>query len=101
MIFATYLEPGSSLHSLARALHAQHTPSPTGQAWWGLATLRGILTNPAYTGQVYAGRMRYRLPQIRRSATHPIGRSWTSRLRAECPWHAAGPAVEATRHDRS
>ena len=86
-IFATYLEPGSSLHSLARALHAQHTPSPTGQAWWGLATLRGILTNPAYTGQVYAGRMRYRLPQIRRSATHPIGHPHDSGVAVPpCEW---------------
>jgi site-specific DNA recombinase len=32
------------------------------------------LTNPAYTGQVYANRMQYRPPNIRRSATHPIGR---------------------------
>jgi site-specific DNA recombinase len=36
--------------------------------------LRGLLTNPAYTGQVYAGRWRARAPRIRRSATHPIGR---------------------------
>ena len=39
-----------------------------------MATIRGILTNPAYTGQVYPGRMRYRSHSIRRSATHPIGR---------------------------
>lgn len=73
-IFAAYLEPGASLMGVARALHARGQPSPMGRAWWGLATLRGILTNPAYTGQVYAGRTRTRPPRIRRSATHPIGR---------------------------
>lgn len=36
--------------------------------------MRGILTNPTYTGQVYAGRMQYQPPRVRRSATHPIGR---------------------------
>jgi site-specific DNA recombinase len=73
-IFAAYLEPGASLMGVARGLHARGLPSPTGQAWWGLATLRGLLTNPTYTGQVYARRTRSRPAQIRRSATHPIGR---------------------------
>jgi site-specific DNA recombinase len=41
---------------------------------WSVATLRGILTNPVYAGRVYAGRVRYRPPRVRRSATHPIGR---------------------------
>jgi site-specific DNA recombinase len=36
--------------------------------------LRGILTNPTYTGQVYAGRWRARAPRVRRSATQPIGK---------------------------
>jgi site-specific DNA recombinase len=72
-IYATYLEDGVGLIKLAKKLYAQSIPSPTGRPRWGLATLRGILTNPAYTGQVYACRMRYRSPKIRRSATHPIG----------------------------
>jgi site-specific DNA recombinase len=72
-IYAAYLEDGVGLLCLAKKLYAQSIPSPTGKPRWGLATLRGILTNPAYTGQVYACRMRYRPPKIRRSATHPIG----------------------------
>jgi len=36
--------------------------------------LRAILRQPAYTGQLYAGRFRSRPPRIRRSATHPLGR---------------------------
>lgn len=73
-IFARYLEPGVSLMRVARALRERQIRSPTGKPVWGLATLRGILRNPAYTGQVYAGRMRFHPPRIRRSATHPIGR---------------------------
>jgi site-specific DNA recombinase len=73
-IFATYLEPGASLEQVARVLHAQQVCSPTGQPWWGLSTLRGILQNPASTGQISAGRTRTRPARIRRSATHPLGR---------------------------
>jgi site-specific DNA recombinase len=72
-IFATYLQDGAGLISVAKALFDQQVPSPTGKKRWGLATLRGVLTNPAYTGHVYAGRMHYHPPKIRRSATHPIG----------------------------
>jgi site-specific DNA recombinase len=73
-IFARYLEPGIGLLQVARLLRDRQIPSPTGKTFWGLATVRGILTNPVYTGQVYAGRTRYRPARIRRSATHPIGR---------------------------
>jgi site-specific DNA recombinase len=73
-IFSAYLQDGASLIRVAKALFDQHLVSPTGKKRWGLATLRGILTNPAYTGQVYAGRMRYHPPKVRRSATHPMGR---------------------------
>ena len=68
-IYAHYLEPGVGLLQVQRMLGERHICSPTGKPTWGLATIRGILTNPAY-----AGRMRYRSPSIRRSATHPIGR---------------------------
>ncbi len=73
-IFARHLEPGVGLLQVARLLRDRQIPSPTGKTCWGLATVRGILTNPVYTGQVYAGRTRYRPARIRRSATHPIGR---------------------------
>jgi len=77
-IFARYLEPGASLFKVARILRESHICSPTGRPIWALASVRGILSNPVYTGQVYAGRMRYRSPSVRRSATHPIGRSHNS-----------------------
>jgi site-specific DNA recombinase len=72
-IFADYLQDSVGLIQVAQHLYAQGIPSPTGKRRWGLASIRGLLTNPAYTGQVFAGRMQYRPAQIRRSATHPIG----------------------------
>jgi site-specific DNA recombinase len=77
-IFVCYGEPGATLQQVARALHARGICSPTGRAWWGLSTLRGMLTNPVYLGHVYAGRLQYRPPQVRRSATHPLGRPHAS-----------------------
>jgi site-specific DNA recombinase len=73
-IFAAYLEPRASLFGVSRHLREMGVPAPRGGKAWSTATLRGILTNPVYyAGRVYAGRVRYRLARIRRSATHPIG----------------------------
>jgi site-specific DNA recombinase len=72
-IFATYLQPGTSLFSFSRHLRKMGVLAPRGGKAWSTATLRGILTNPVYAGRVYAGRVRYCPPKIRRSATHPIG----------------------------
>jgi site-specific DNA recombinase len=72
-IYAQYLQDGAGLIKVAKYLAAQGIPSPTGKKRWGLATLRGMLTNPAYTGRVYAGRTHSRPAKIRRSATHPMG----------------------------
>ncbi len=72
-IFASYLQDGVGLIQVAKHLYQLGIPSPTGKKRWGLASIRGVLTNPAYTGQVFAGRMQYRSPKIRRSSTHPIG----------------------------
>jgi site-specific DNA recombinase len=73
-LFARYLEDRQSLFGLARHLKALGIASPSGRLHWSTATLRGILTNPTYTGQVHAGRWRPRAARIRRSATHPIGK---------------------------
>lgn len=72
-MFAWYLQDGHSLKSLIQRLHTLGVASPSGKAYWGVASVRGVLTNPTYTGTVYAGRTRYRPAQIRRSATHPLG----------------------------
>lgn len=72
-IYALYVQDSYSLCQLAKYLQQQGIPTPSGKSLWGLATLRGILRQPAYTGQVYAGRSRYRAARIRRSATHAMG----------------------------
>ena len=73
-IFAWYLEGRHTLHGLVDHLHELGVPSPSGKPHWSGPSVRGILKNPVYTGRVYANRTRYRDAQVRRSATHPIGR---------------------------
>jgi site-specific DNA recombinase len=73
-IFAAYLQDGASLLSVAKQLWERSIPSPSGKKRWGQTTLSGLLTNPAYTGQLYALRLHYRPSKMRRSATHPVGR---------------------------
>src|SRR5262249_59745963 len=62
----------------------------------GWASVGGVLTTPPYTGRVYAGRPRSRPARVRRSATHPIGRSHeTAEPVPEEEWIAVGaiPAI--------
>jgi site-specific DNA recombinase len=73
-IFAMYLGEPGSLFGISKKFKALGIPSPRGRKIWTVSSLRGILTNPVYTGRVYAGRTTYRPPRIRRSALHPIGR---------------------------
>jgi site-specific DNA recombinase len=73
-IFAMYLEEETSLFRVSERLRARGIRSPRDREVWTVSSLRWILTNPVYTGKVYAGRTRQRPPRIRRSATHPIGR---------------------------
>lgn len=72
-LFAMYREPGVSLMQLAIHLDQRGVPTPRGTPRWSAPTIRGILRNPTYTGQLYAQRTQYRPPTHRRSATHAIG----------------------------
>jgi site-specific DNA recombinase len=73
-LFVLYLQPEMTLAKLAKLLSQRGLPTPSGKQRWSTPTLRGILRNPTYTGTVYAQRTHYRPPQLRRSATHPLGR---------------------------
>ena len=73
-LFALYREPDASLLRLALHLDRRGVPTPSRAPRWSTPTIRGILRNPTYTGQIYAQRTQYRAPTHRRSATHPIGR---------------------------
>jgi site-specific DNA recombinase len=93
-MFDRYLEPGTTLYWIAKQLTDLGLPTPTGKLRWNVSTVRGILTNPAYTGAAYAHRS-YPVPAKRRkSALQPIGRGESRALRPEEEWIAvAVPAV--------
>src|SRR3954471_17503379 len=46
---------------------------------WHLSSVRGLLTNPVYTGQVFGNRLHARPVERRRSALRPVGRGGESR----------------------
>lgn len=74
-IFTRYLQTGVTLYSLALELHARSVSTPRGQRLWNLGTLRGILSNPAYTGLLYAQRKQPKPVANRRSPLRPVGQS--------------------------
>src|SRR5215210_244375 len=57
-IFDYYAQESHTLGDLVRHLLAMGLKTPKGKERWGLMSLHAILTNPVYTGKVYAGRMR-------------------------------------------
>ncbi|HLV97349.1 MAG TPA: recombinase family protein [Ktedonobacterales bacterium] len=73
-LFARYLEEGASLKAVTKQLSALQVPTPNGQVRWNQATVRGILTNPVYTGTIYLGRSRPTPAHQRHSPLLPIGR---------------------------
>ena len=79
-LFAAYIEEGTGLIGLAKGLSRRGIVTPNGNARWNSATVRGILTNPSYTGQVYAGRSQARPARGRHSALRPIGRPSTTQV---------------------
>lgn len=66
-IFAWYLEAGVTLREVGLRLQAHGCVTPGGQTRWAVSTIKGILSNPVYTGVVYGGRMRVCEAQRRRS----------------------------------
>ena len=51
-LFARYLEEGASLKAVTKELSTLQIPTPGGHARWNQATIRGMLTNPVYTGTI-------------------------------------------------
>jgi len=56
-MFAWYADEGRSLYGLANKLHQDAVRPPRSRIRWSVPGLRGILTNPVYTGEVFAGRI--------------------------------------------
>jgi site-specific DNA recombinase len=73
-MFAWYADPtvDTTLYALAKRLTDQGIPTPRGGVCWNTASIRGIFTNPAYTGTAYAHRFRKRPAQRRKSALQPV-----------------------------
>jgi hypothetical protein len=73
-LFSTSLQEGKSLKAETQRLTKLSVPSPAGKPRWNQTTIRGILTNPVYTGTGYIGRSRPTEARARHSALVPIGR---------------------------
>lgn len=87
-IFADYTDPEArpSLYALAKRLSDEGLPTPTGQPRWNVATIRGILTNPAYTGTAYANRTHPVQARHRKSALLPVGSGYSQRPNPKEDW---------------
>jgi site-specific DNA recombinase len=72
-LFAHYLQEQATLYQVARDLTQAGYPTPTGQPRWNVASVRGILKNPAYTGTAYANRTQSRASVQRHSGLQPVG----------------------------
>ena len=77
-MFAFYLREDTSLYGLVKHLHEMGISAPRGGEYWNAASVRCILTNPAYTGRVFVGRTRMTKSHQRRSAVHPVGKTGQS-----------------------
>jgi len=80
-IFALYLREGQSLAGVVKHVMRLGIPNPSGKPRWSLMTVRGILTNPAYTGRERAVPKRKRL-----SPLQPLGRRNSSQPTSSEEW---------------
>src|SRR6266704_5149762 len=55
-LFDWYLEPQATVYRLARRLTELGVATPMGKPRWNVASVRGILRNPAYTGRALRAR---------------------------------------------
>lgn len=62
-----------SLYWVAKRLSDAQIPTPSGRARWNVASVRGILRNPAYAGAAYSGRTHSAPARHRKSALQPVG----------------------------
>jgi site-specific DNA recombinase len=87
-IFAWYTDLGArvSLYAIAKRLSDDGVPTPRGGKRWNVASIRGILKNPAYTGTAYANRTRTVPARQRKSALLPVGPGTSQRPTPEEEW---------------
>jgi site-specific DNA recombinase len=85
-MFDWYLEPGATVYQLARRLTDLGVATPTGKPRWNVASVRGILRNPAYTGRALTNRTRVAPARRRKSAMLPAGPGVSHALRPAEDW---------------
>jgi site-specific DNA recombinase len=85
-LFDWYLEPKATLYQLTARLAGLGVATPTGKPRWTVASVRGILRNPAYAGRAMTNRTRVAPARQRRSALQPAGPGITHAPRPEQDW---------------
>jgi site-specific DNA recombinase len=85
-LFDWYLEPRATLYQLTARLAGLGVATPTGKPRWTVASVRGILRNPAYAGRALTNRTRPAPASRRRSALLPAGRGESHAPRPEQDW---------------
>jgi site-specific DNA recombinase len=99
-VYATYLEGEQSLCGLTTNLTKRGIPTPSGRVRWNQSTVYDLLTNPACTGTVYAGRTRTVDAQVRQSAVRPVGHKRHSQMTPSADWIfvAQVPSIVSQEH---
>jgi site-specific DNA recombinase len=102
-LFACYREPRATVYSIALRLTQLGILTPTGKPRWKVASVRGILKNPVYTGTAYGTRTRTRTRIVpatgRKSALLPVGSGFSSRYRPREEWSGVPvPALVSPDH---
>jgi site-specific DNA recombinase len=89
-IFAWYTDPQTpaTLYRVAKRLTDDHIPTPRGGPRWNVASVRGILRSPVYTGTAYSERTRPVPARIRQSALRPVGPGHSHRPAPPEEWMA-------------
>ena len=87
-LFDWYLEPQATIYRLARRLTDLGVPTPTGKPRWNVASVRGILRNPAYAGRALTNRTQVAPARRRKSAMLPAGPGVSHAPRPEEDWIA-------------
>ena len=91
-LFAWFADEGAAVFTLVQRLHRLGIASPRGHQTWSPSSLRGVLSNPLYLGQVFANRLRTHPAERRRSALLPLGRGQGAKRVADpAEWIAVAP----------
>src|SRR5260370_837660 len=85
-LFGWYLEPQATLYQLTVRLADLAVPTPAGKPRWNVASVRGILRNPAYAGRALTNRTQVAPARRRRSALLPARRGATHAPRPAQDW---------------